>query len=966
MAINRWLGVAQAQRDKKAFTPSGITPGSVWKLRIGSQTYPYTYPATIEVNNLTENDKAETVVNGLIEAYQGEGTTLGGGSSSELELTAELYNGKWALMVQGAADGRPLDVDVTGEDPSAASVAIVQFQAGTAAANHIQRIKVPGTPTAGNIKIQFRDATATVAYNASAATVEAALEALSSIGVGNVSVSGSLADGWSVEFQGTFAGQEVEMLNAWSEDIEGVASYTVEKTVSMELERQTYDMDALDGDANHYYAFGYDGDRGHLFSAASGTDAILEALESVPGIGAGNAAVGRNDDGSYTITLIGDFVGVEAGDITLYDDTNGTSSTLTTTAPEFGLKYSTWTYRIKGTPSPHLTAAASWFTIKASGNETGKLASWEAIANIQAALDAATPSAMPYTAQGDATAYYDGAKVFSLLTSSPSIREAAMPTLDVSNLKGCYAIDVRTTQEAHGSLNEIQQISIATDPTAGTFTLTYGANTTAGIAYNASAATLETALTGLASIGASNAEVSGPDGGPWLVEFIGALANTDVNLITGSGANLTLPTSATITETAIQTPTGPNWYTNALNWSLGHVPTNTEIPTFDRGSVGCQYGIDSVPAVAGLDVYRTFGGDIGLPEVREDGTLETLDRFLSLSAGAGTIPIRIGLGDEGNGPGCIRINTGSQDSTWSVLYTQAAGDRVSHTLILAGTVSDLNVSEGSVGVAIAPETSATVDRARLQPTGNGGESSILEWGENATVSAAYLYEGTLRAGSIPGSIYVVGGEATLRGSSGTISTITVRNSTLRYLAGGNLGKQGTISALTTDGSGQALLTSNGHGLEDGSRVYVSGVVGVTGIPDAYYTVSVASANTFALVGTAPAIPYGAVDPATVDDYYEANTAKWGLADAITVGDDGAIDFSEVSVLRTLAAPVLMQSVSARVRDPQVTIADLRLRHDPGAFETDLGVRCVVMRDEYSASTATPGNPGEAGGLVINP
>lgn len=87
--------------------------------------------------------------------------------------------------------------------------------------------------------------------------------------------------------------------------------------------------------------------------------------------------------------------------------------------------------------------------------------------------------------------------------------------------------------------DEIQTVSLTGGPTGGTFTLTFGANTTAGIAYNAAASAVQSALTAIASIGANNVSVSGPAGGPWVVEFVGAKADSSKALMTGSGAGLT-------------------------------------------------------------------------------------------------------------------------------------------------------------------------------------------------------------------------------------------------------------------------------------------------------------------------------------------------------------------------------------------------------------------------------------------
>lgn len=78
-------------------------------------------------------------------------------------------------------------------------------------------------------------------------------------------------------------------------------------------------------------------------------------------------------------------------------------------------------------------------------------------------------------------------------------------------------------------------------PTLGTFTLTFGANTTSALNYNATAAQVATALNALASItSAGGVSVTGPDSGPYQVAFTSAGVRT---LITG-GADLLYPLSS--------------------------------------------------------------------------------------------------------------------------------------------------------------------------------------------------------------------------------------------------------------------------------------------------------------------------------------------------------------------------------------------------------------------------------------
>lgn len=76
---------------------------------------------------------------------------------------------------------------------------------------------------------------------------------------------------------------------------------------------------------------------------------------------------------------------------------------------------------------------------------------------------------------------------------------------------------------------EVQTITISGAPTGGTFTLTYAAQTTAPIAYNASAATVQAALWALSNVGDGDLYVTGGPGPatPYVVTFTGTL-NGDI------------------------------------------------------------------------------------------------------------------------------------------------------------------------------------------------------------------------------------------------------------------------------------------------------------------------------------------------------------------------------------------------------------------------------------------------------
>jgi hypothetical protein len=97
-------------------------------------------------------------------------------------------------------------------------------------------------------------------------------------------------------------------------------------------------------------------------------------------------------------------------------------------------------------------------------------------------------------------------------------------------------------------VNEVKMVTITGAPTGGTFTLSFGGQTTAAIAYNATAADVRTALESLSTIGANNI---GTSGGPLpgtavTVTFIGSLGGRDVTAM-GATSSLTGGTSPAVT-----------------------------------------------------------------------------------------------------------------------------------------------------------------------------------------------------------------------------------------------------------------------------------------------------------------------------------------------------------------------------------------------------------------------------------
>lgn len=94
------------------------------------------------------------------------------------------------------------------------------------------------------------------------------------------------------------------------------------------------------------------------------------------------------------------------------------------------------------------------------------------------------------------------------------------------------------------------QLVTVTGATGGTFTLSFAGSTTTGIAYNAAASAVKSALEALDSVGTGNVDVTGSPGGPYTVTFKEDLEGVDVPLMTASATGLT-GTTPTVVVTVV-------------------------------------------------------------------------------------------------------------------------------------------------------------------------------------------------------------------------------------------------------------------------------------------------------------------------------------------------------------------------------------------------------------------------------
>lgn len=188
-------------------------------------------------------------------------------------------------------------------------------------------------------------------------------------------------------------------------------------------------------------------------------------------------------------------------------------------------------------------------------------------------------------------------------------------------------------QTMGGTVNERQTLTITGTPTGGTFTITAYGETTAPIAYNASAATVLTALLALNAFEPGDLATGGGTlpGTPVTIDFAGAYAATDVPLMTASGALLTGGT----------TPAA------AIAQTTAGADAVTDIPAVPAGAVHGNVYLDTTWAGLGstqlLYAYE-MGLSIGerMERVRPINKSKSSDGVIDMSDQEHTITLMLG------------------------------------------------------------------------------------------------------------------------------------------------------------------------------------------------------------------------------------------------------------------------------------------------------------------------------------
>ena len=365
-----------------------------------------------------------------------------------------------------------------------------------------------------------------------------------------------------------------------------------------------------------------------------------------------------------------------------------------------------------------------------------------------------------------------------------------------------------------------QVVTVTGSPTGGSFNLTLtGATTsTVSIAYNASAATVQSALTSAASaLGAGSVTVTGANGGPWTITFTYPLPLTlsSTSFTGGTSPSVSIPT--TVTSTIAYNATAATVQT-ALT-GLSSVGSGKATVT---GSAGGPY---TVTLDSSLSPYKTLGGNGAsltggsLPAITMSAQGTWTRPFTVAAAPKEFYVIAYGSGG-GGGAGQRTVNStptpGAGGSAGGYFALQIDAATLPSTVTY--TVAAGGLGRTSSSTTATPSAESSFGSYLVTSVGSQAVANLLgyyatpESGPGAGGTGGYLGDGIaggttrLAAGGAGGKTANIAQSATA-GGNGAIASLV---GTVRSGGGGGGGGGGSVtSSFTSFDGGDAQLGGNG-------------------------------------------------------------------------------------------------------------------------------------------------------------
>lgn len=786
-------GGAGGVNEVQTITANGVPNGGTWTITWGDQT-------TSALASTANAAAVQAALEALSNIGSGDVAVTGGA----LGVSAFTVTFQGAL---GSANQPAMTVDESSLLGPNVTVSVATLTSGSPSQSEVQQFQLYGTPSGGTFTLSYDgQTTSAIAYDASTATIDAALEALSNIGAGDVTVGGGPLPGSAitVTFGGAMANTALNEMTINGGSLTG-------GSISVSMSTPTQGVTGLLTGCDAFWKL--DETSGTRFDSVGAYDlAAYGGVTSATGK-IGNALRGKcrattsvlpNPRRNFSVVAWVKLSSTAASRTMIGGTDNGvvggvdmvpTPWSLEYYKPtgmdgffRFGLRQANGAMTYVNAETFGAPAVGTWYMVAASwkNTTTSALDPREGRISVNAGTQdvgggsnepASLGSGSHRIEVGVGGTYYVDVDEVGMWSS----------VLSAARIAELYNSGNGLTTPFPSGANEVQRITVNGSPSQGTFTLTYDGQTTDPIAYNASAATVDAALEALSNIGAGDVTCSG---GPLPstavdIEFTGTLAQTNVNAITANDNGL---------KTSITTTTQGNPGTNEVQrLSASPVPVaGTFTLTYDGQTTG------------NLDFDATAS------EI--DAALEALSNI-----GSGDVTVTGGPINSAN----VTITfTGALASTNVVELTASSS-------LTGASPTDVTVATTTEGVSPSNETQSFT----LGPDVTGG-TYTLSWnnGSSTQTTAAIAWNASfddVRAALEATSTIAPGDVVTAGGPSPAAITVTFQGA----YAGTN------VAAMTGSGSGltQNAITGTITTIQDGSpdSGSVTHLTTVPGTPQVY-------------------------------------------------------------------------------------------------------------------------------------
>ena len=311
-------------------------------------------------------------------------------------------------------------------------------------------------------------------------------------------------------------------------------------------------------------------------------------------------------------------------------------------------------------------------------------------------------------------------------------------------------VPTMTVTAAGSTVNAVQSIRMTNSPTSGTFSLSFGGNTTGALAYNATAPQIQTALTGLASIGAGNLIASGGPLMPTGTPVATTVFASDAANVFQSGDYVDRPPSNLGTVLKTIAPSVGYLGEVFVRFSITGTPTVASLQlvnlynSISNGTVAISVAnavSPSIPSTPAQYSAMTFSGSVTSVTVATLSTLGYTNTFDVLAliqtvlnradwVDGGSVLLRIT--PQASDPGQTWYSTkGDASATPRLFLTAIVGAPVGVQVTFQGSLAGTNVAlltaatiSGTGTIAIASLITGGVGSYTVVNTQAGGSTSI--------------------------------------------------------------------------------------------------------------------------------------------------------------------------------------------------------------------------------------------------